>query len=185
MHIGCDCNWTRTHNHLVCKQTLNDWVFVYELSGCEFESSCSHLKFRFRACFEQGVPWHSGNYRMWIHSEMRMWHENNIQLHRLCIKRKEGDRRPISIEECVEDAIAGFDHYVQNSQEKLVSAAWRSSKEQEVTEPPKITKQRRQTKRKQDWKNKRLRRQFIRDTEDIADIKSWYWLRNCHYSLKK
>ena len=22
---------------------LNDWVFVYELSGCGFESSCSHL----------------------------------------------------------------------------------------------------------------------------------------------
>ena len=31
-------------------------VFVYELSGCGFESSCSHFTFRFRACFEQGVP---------------------------------------------------------------------------------------------------------------------------------
>ena len=48
-----DCNWTRTHNHLVHKRTLNhlaklveffSWVFVYELSGCGFESSCSHLK---------------------------------------------------------------------------------------------------------------------------------------------
>ena len=29
---------------------------TYELSGCGFESSCSHLNFRFRACFEQGVP---------------------------------------------------------------------------------------------------------------------------------
>ena len=35
---------------------LNGQVFVYELSGCGFESSCSHLNFRFRACFEQGVP---------------------------------------------------------------------------------------------------------------------------------
>ena len=33
---------------------LNDWLFVYELSGCGFESSCNHLNFRFRACFEQG-----------------------------------------------------------------------------------------------------------------------------------
>ena len=41
---------------------LFGWVFVYELSGCEFESSCSHLNFRFRACFEQGFPWHSGKY---------------------------------------------------------------------------------------------------------------------------
>ena len=35
-----DCNGTRTHNHLV---RLNGWVFVYELSGCGFESRCSHL----------------------------------------------------------------------------------------------------------------------------------------------
>ena len=36
-------------------------------------------------CFEQGVPWHSGNYRVWIHSETRMWHNNNIQLVLLCL----------------------------------------------------------------------------------------------------
>ena len=47
-----DCNGTRTHNHLVRKRTLNHlaklaiwlngWMFVYELSGCGFESRCSH-----------------------------------------------------------------------------------------------------------------------------------------------
>ena len=59
---------------------LNGWVFVYELSGCGFESSCSHLNFRFCACFEQGVSWHSGNYRVWIHSQRRAWHDKNMQL---------------------------------------------------------------------------------------------------------
>ena len=44
-------------------------MFVYELSGCGFQSSCCHLNFKFRSCFEQGVPWYSGNYRVWIHSE--------------------------------------------------------------------------------------------------------------------
>ena len=50
-----DCNWTRTHNHLVHNRTLNHlakvvifflncWVFDYELSGCGFKSSCNHLK---------------------------------------------------------------------------------------------------------------------------------------------
>ena len=47
-----DCNWTRSHNHLVNKKTLNHlaklaslakWLSVSELSGCGFESSCSHL----------------------------------------------------------------------------------------------------------------------------------------------
>ena len=47
-----DWNWTQTHNH---------------------------LNFRFCACFEQGFPWLSGNYRVWIHSETSMWHDKNIQ----------------------------------------------------------------------------------------------------------
>ena len=51
-----DCNGPRTHNHLVRKQN-----------------------FRYRACLKQGVPWHLGNYRVWIHSEMRTWHGKNIQ----------------------------------------------------------------------------------------------------------
>ena len=37
------------------------------------------IPFNFRASFEQGVPWHSGNYRVWIHSETRKWHDKNIQ----------------------------------------------------------------------------------------------------------
>ena len=81
------CYWTRTQNHMVRKRTLNHlaklwpngWLFVYELSGSGFESSCSHLNFRFRAYFEQRVPLHSGNYRVWIHSEIRTWHDKNIQ----------------------------------------------------------------------------------------------------------
>ena len=66
-----DSNEIRTHDHLVCKRTLNHleiwlngWVFVYELSGCGFESRYCHLNFRYGACFKQGVPWHSGNYRV-------------------------------------------------------------------------------------------------------------------------
>ena len=74
-----NCNWTRTHYHLFHKRTLslNGWEFLYKLNGCGFESSYSHLNFRFHACFEQGVPWHSGNYRVWIHS--CTWHDKNMQ----------------------------------------------------------------------------------------------------------
>ena len=58
---------------------LNGWVFVYEPSGCGFESSCRHLNVIFHACPEQRVPWHSGNYRVWVHSETRTCHDKNIQ----------------------------------------------------------------------------------------------------------
>ena len=44
--------------------SLNGSVFVYELSGCGFESYCSHLDVIYRACFEQVVPWHLSNYKI-------------------------------------------------------------------------------------------------------------------------
>ena len=90
-----DCNWTRTQNHLIRKRTLNHLVKLAKWLSCvlstylhgafDFSSpvgafdSSSHLNFRFRACFEQGVPWYSGNYRVWIHSETCTWHDKNIQ----------------------------------------------------------------------------------------------------------
>ena len=66
-----DCNRTWTHNHLVCKRTLNHlaklrgclrtkWSWV----GCGFESRWSYLTFRYRICFEQQVPYHSGNHKV-------------------------------------------------------------------------------------------------------------------------
>ena len=95
-------------------------------------------------------------------------HHLKDDVHRLHIKIKEGSRGLISIKQCVENAM---DYYVQNSQERLISAAWRSSGEQEVIEHTKITKQRKQSRRKQDSKNKRHHGQVIRDSEDIAEIK--------------
>ena len=48
-------------NSIIRSAWANDWVFVYELSGCGFESCCSHVKFRYYGCFELEVPWHSAN----------------------------------------------------------------------------------------------------------------------------
>ena len=75
----------RTDNYLEHSSAIwsiwpNGWGFVYELSGSGFESSSRHLHFRFWICFKQEVPWHSGNYRVWIISETRTSHDRNIQL---------------------------------------------------------------------------------------------------------
>ena len=67
------------HSLIIWPVWLIGWVFNYELSGCGFKPSSSHLNFRFLTCFEQGVSWHSGNYRLWIHSETRTWHDQNIE----------------------------------------------------------------------------------------------------------
>ena len=48
------------HSSIIWPVWPNGWVFVYEPSGCDFESCCCHLNFRYGDCFEQGVPWDSG-----------------------------------------------------------------------------------------------------------------------------
>ena len=49
----CSCHVTYAfQSESTISSGLNGWVFVYELSGCGFESRCSHLNFKFRACFE-------------------------------------------------------------------------------------------------------------------------------------
>ena len=58
------------HNHHHHHHHHHHWLLKF---------SCSHLSFRFYTCFEQGIPWHSGNYRVWINSETRTWDDKNIQ----------------------------------------------------------------------------------------------------------
>ena len=61
-----NCNGIWTHKHLVHKRTLpfnlNDWVFVYKLSGCELESRCSHyhLFSNIFNSFRAKVTWREG-----------------------------------------------------------------------------------------------------------------------------
>ena len=50
------------HSAVIWPVRLNGWVFVYEISGCGFESSYGHLNFRLRTCCEEGIPWHLLNY---------------------------------------------------------------------------------------------------------------------------
>ena len=62
--------------HIFMRQSL-EWGFVDELSGYGFKSCCSNLNSRYRACFEQGVPWRWSNCRVYIHSKTRMWNNKN------------------------------------------------------------------------------------------------------------
>ena len=51
------CKYSQ-HSSIICPILENGWVFVYELSGCGFESRCIYLTFRYCPCFEQGVRWY-------------------------------------------------------------------------------------------------------------------------------
>ena len=74
MKLFSDCNGTRTHNQLVRKQTLNHLAKLansVKMIGLSvrlrtkwlwLRVPLQSLNFRFPACFEQGLSWHSGNY---------------------------------------------------------------------------------------------------------------------------
>ena len=67
-----------SRNSLLKTGVISQVSMTAKLSGCGFESCCNHLNFRYGACFEQWVSWHSGNYRVWIHSKTRTHHDKNI-----------------------------------------------------------------------------------------------------------
>ena len=67
-----NCKW------ILCVSNGAKWLTV--VNGCGIDSCCSYLNFRYRPCFEQGTPWYSGNYRVYIHSCATMWHDKNTQL---------------------------------------------------------------------------------------------------------
>ena len=76
--IKCTDKYSQ-HSSIIWPVCLNGWVFIYELSGCAFMSNCNNLNFIFRTCFGQRVPWHWGNYRVWIHSETGTWQGKNTE----------------------------------------------------------------------------------------------------------
>ena len=79
LYRAFDCMFLSCHVH------VSEWIHTKWLSvrlrskWLLVRVQLRHLNLRFRACFEQGVPWHSGNCRVWIHSETRTWHDKNIQ----------------------------------------------------------------------------------------------------------
>ena len=132
--VVCDCNWTRTHNHLVHKWTINrlaklakwlscfvstylygafdcmvlpchvhvsewmhvsEWILTTQLNHLAsltkqlsirlwtkwlwVQANLQSLKLQILRLLRARVPWHSGNYRVWIHSETPMWYDKTIQ----------------------------------------------------------------------------------------------------------
>ena len=68
------------HNSIIRSVWPNGWVLVYKLRDCGFESSCSHLNFRFLACFIIRVLWHSGNYR-----DLANWMSDHLRTEWFCV----------------------------------------------------------------------------------------------------
>ena len=95
---------------------------------------------------------------------------------RLYIPRKEGGRGLISIEACVELAIRGLEVYVHGSEERLIQAA----REDKIDglEAASVLKRSKKEERLEDWEEKVLHGQYLRQTKKVRGNQCWAWLQN-------
>lgn len=91
---------------------------------------------------------------------------------RLYIPRKEGGRGLIAVEDCVDIAVLGLQHYIQKNEERLITAA-RVSIEAEGVDH---YKQRRKEERYSEWKGGALHGQHLSMIEEISSNETWTWL---------
>ena len=95
---------------------------------------------------------------------------------RLYIPRKEGRTGLVFIEDCVELAIRGFEVYVHGSEERLIQAA-RGDKIDGL-EAASVLKRSKKEKRLEDWEEKVLHGQYLRQTKEVRSDQCWAWLQN-------
>ena len=89
---------------------------------------------------------------------------------RLYIPRKERGRGLISIEYCVELAIRGLEVYVHGSEKRLIQAARRDKID--------VLKRSKREKRLEDWEEKALHGQYLRQTKEVRSDQCWAWFQN-------
>ena len=95
---------------------------------------------------------------------------------RLYIPRKEGGRGLISIGDCVELAIRGLELYVHGSEETLIQAA--KGNKIYGLEAASGLKRSKKEKRLEDWGEKALHGQYLRQTKEVRSDQCWAWLQN-------
>ena len=95
---------------------------------------------------------------------------------RLYIPRKEGGRGLISIENYVELATRGLEVYVHEIEERFIQAA--TEDKIDNLEAASVLKRSKKAKRLEDWKEKVLRSQYLRDTKEVISDQCWAWLQN-------
>ena len=95
---------------------------------------------------------------------------------RLCIPRKEGGRGLISIEDYVELAIRGLQVYVHGSEERLIQAT-RGDKIDGL-EVASGLKRSKKEKRLEDWVEKALHGQYLRQSKEVRSDQCWAWIQN-------
>ena len=96
-----------------------------------------------------------------------------LDVDRLYISIKEGGRGLISIEDFVELAIRGLEVYVHGNEERLRQAA--RGDNIDGLEAASVLKRSKKEKRLQDWDEKVLHGQYLRQIKEVRSDQCWAW----------
>ena len=94
----------------------------------------------------------------------------------LYIARKDGGSGLIVIEDCIELAVRGLQMYFHGSEERLLQAA--RGDRVEISRMRLQERDCKRRKRLQDWEDKVLHGQYLRQTKEVRSEQSWVWLQN-------
>ena len=100
----------------------------------------------------------------------------NPDVDRLYIPKKDGGRGLIAVEYCLELAVRSLEVYVHGSEEKLLQAA--RGDRVDGLEAASVLKNAKKEKRLQDWEDKVLHGQYLRQTKEVMSEQSWVLLQN-------
>ena len=100
---------------------------------------------------------------------------------RLYIKRKEGGRGLMSVEECVRAEEAALEEYVLSSEEWMLKVVAEGKEQGELQGD---YKKRMDRDRKERLKGMPLHGKFFREVEEVADPRSWQWLKGGYLDKK-
>ena len=91
------------------------------------------------------------------------------------IPRKDGEGL-IAIEDCVELAVRGLEVYLHRSEERLIQAV--RGDRVDGLEAASVLEKVKKEKRSQDWEEKALHGQYLRQTKELRSEQIWVWLQN-------
>ena len=98
LQLFCQSSWKANLQEIVYENSFHKKVSFWA-------SECQGIQLNFRCgydiSFKQGVPWHSGNYRVKIHYKTRMWHVRTYSSSFLMQFRRLSFKSPTKIVCCI------------------------------------------------------------------------------------
>ena len=95
---------------------------------------------------------------------------------RLYLPRSEGGKGLLSLEECVNAEKRSLGQCLKMNEDEWLRSAWEEGLIKE-DEDPQVYKKRTSKFRMEDWQNKPMRSQFLRQTKDLSSNDTWQWLQ--------